>query len=187
VWDSNPRGRVNALAVFKGADHRLPAFARIHAHLVFAGRRRDGVSPHPCGSLRIPARLFSKCSTSRACEGVVRSRQGLPHFVNPWSNEPFLSTAAVPVIICCRCPCVGPQMGGVAALTAPECVAVYPYDLALCVKRGVLRRVWVAEHEGAGGQLARALAHDVAVRSFPMRAAGSCRGGPGWVRAALCQ
>ena len=66
VWDSNPRGRVNALAVFKGADHRIPASLRILSSLVFAGQQRDSVPPHPCESLRIPARVFSKCSTSRS-------------------------------------------------------------------------------------------------------------------------
>ncbi len=66
VWDSNPRGRVNALAVFKGADHCLLTSFLIPACLVSAGQRHDGVRSHPCASPCMPARLFSKCSTSRA-------------------------------------------------------------------------------------------------------------------------
>ena len=72
VWDSNPRGRVNALAVFKGAERCMSASLRIHGRLVSAGQRRDGVFSYPCGSLRVPARLFSKCSTSRS-QCAVRS------------------------------------------------------------------------------------------------------------------
>jgi hypothetical protein len=64
AWDSNPRGRVNALAAHKGAEHRLPAFFCIRRGLVIAGRQCDGVPLHPCGSLRMSARVFSKCSTS---------------------------------------------------------------------------------------------------------------------------
>src|SRR5204863_6165295 len=93
VWDSNPRGRVNALAVFKGAEHCILASLRIHSRLVSAGQRRDGVSPYPCGSLRIPARLFSKCSTSRSRVSAIRSPQDLPHKAPP--SSPSCATALV--------------------------------------------------------------------------------------------
>lgn len=54
-----------ALAVFKGADHCILASQRIPSRLISAGQQHDGVSPRPCGFLRITARVFSKCSTSR--------------------------------------------------------------------------------------------------------------------------
>jgi hypothetical protein len=54
------------LAVFKGAEHRLPASLRIPTRLVSAGQGRANVSPHPWRSFRGPARVFYKCSTAPA-------------------------------------------------------------------------------------------------------------------------
>jgi hypothetical protein len=73
------------LAVFKGADYRPSAFARIHTPLVSAGQQHNDVPSHPCRSLRIPARVFPKCSTSRSRLSPARPA---PHLRLPgWLPE----------------------------------------------------------------------------------------------------
>jgi len=50
--------------VFKGADHHLPAFTRIHTRIISARQRRADVLPCPWQSPCGPARVFYRCSTS---------------------------------------------------------------------------------------------------------------------------
>jgi hypothetical protein len=59
-----PTMQETVLAVFKGAEVCLPAFAGIHARLVSAGQERADVPPYPWRSFHGPARVFYKCSTS---------------------------------------------------------------------------------------------------------------------------
>src|SRR5262249_7509482 len=68
--DRAGRQDVTALAVLKGAGHRLPAFPRIHACIVSAGQGRADVPPYPWRSPGGSARVFYKCSLRGALRGV---------------------------------------------------------------------------------------------------------------------